>query len=163
MIGIHLCSVLGVEQMVVILAGRGAVGCEGEEEIHSIVNKAERGEYLCSPSSCGLQSCHPKVPCHAVQAVPSFSLVSIASPYSANDDKKLGQGSYQTLSLLGISRPRLRKLEMIDIRKVVIRLQDSNHGFHQLHVKSGQCRPDLTVRLQLSETVLQELTIEWLG
>jgi hypothetical protein len=52
---------------------------------------------------------------------------------------------------------------MIHIRKVAIRLQDSYRGFHQLHVKSGQCRPDLTVRLQLSETMLQELTIKWLG
>jgi hypothetical protein len=105
----------------------------------------------------------PKFPAMLYKLYRLSRLSPIASPCSANDDKKLGQGSYQTLSLLGISRPRLRKLEMIHIRKVGIRLQDSYHGFHQLHVKSGQCRPDLTARLQLSETVLQELTIKWLG
>jgi hypothetical protein len=36
-------------------------------------------------------------------------------------------------------------------------LQDLPHGFHPLHVRSGQLRPDLTVRLSSSEPELQRV------
>ena len=71
------------------------------------------------------------------QPVSRSSRAPIVHPCSAVDDKELGQAA---------SQPWLGDISIFG--RCEHGLQDLVRGFHNLHVKSGQFRPDVTVRLQ---------------